>query len=326
MNNVRVVKREHFPFELAGMNNMQPKSSYNTMAVALATGLTLGATALQAAESQDWKAGLISPVANPIYFEDARITSEVRPLFMQHWLPDRFDVNGGSVALGGYVRVSALQLRYAITEKLGFIATKDGYIEFKPKGALQTLHQYGWADLAAGFKYALVDDAEKQLLVTPGLTITIPTGDDEVFQGDGEGEWNLFVSAAKGFDDLHVLGNLGVRLPNDQDEQTTQLHYSLQLDYRVHDLFVPFVCLNGYTVLTEADDRLLGAIRMNTELYDLANFGSTDAKGDTFIVLGTGARSNITKDLSVGVAYEVGTSTRQGVFDSRLTIDSILRF
>lgn len=295
------------------------------MAAALATGLTLTASAATAAE-QDWKAGLISPVANPIYFEDPRITSEVRPIFMQHWLPSRFDINGGSVALDGEVRVYALQLRYAITEKLGFIATKDGYIEFKPKGALANNHGYGFADLAAGFKYALVDDAEKQLLITPGLTITIPTGDDEVFQHDGEGEWNLFVSAAKGFDDLHILGNLGVRIPNDADEQTTQLHYSLQLDYRVHDLFVPFVCLNGYTILSDGDDRLLGAVPLNTEMYDLINFGSTDAKGDTAIVLGTGFRSNLTKEISVGVAYEAGTSTRVGIFDSRLTVDSIIRF
>jgi hypothetical protein len=72
------------------MNYMQPKS-YATMAVAFAAGLTLTTSAAQAAE-QDWKAGLISPVSNPIYFEDARITSEVRPIFMQHWLPSRFDM------------------------------------------------------------------------------------------------------------------------------------------------------------------------------------------------------------------------------------------
>lgn len=316
--------RLNFHFELAGMNYTQPKS-YSTMAVALAAGITLTAAAALAAD-QDWKAGLISPVANPLYFEDARITSEARPVFMQHWLPDRFDIVGGSVPLGGYVRVSALQLRYAITEKLGFIATKDGYIEFKPKGALANNHGYGWADLAAGFKYALVDNADQQLLITPGVTITIPTGDDEVFQHDGEGEWNVFVSAAKGFDKLHVLGNVGVRIPNDQDEQTTQLHYSLQLDYRTCNYFVPFVCLNGFTMLSNGDDRLLGAVPLNTEMYDLINFGSTDVQGYTQIVLGTGFRSDLTKNLSVGVAHEVGTSTRQGIFDSRLTVDSIIRF
>lgn len=321
--------RRRFSVELAGMNYLHPKS-YAPMAVALATGLTLTAHADQAAES-DWKAGLISPVANPIYFEDPRITSEVRPIFMQHWLPSQFDFHGGTAPLDGEVRVYALQLRYALTERLAFIATKDGYIEFKPEGVLAADHAYGFADLAFGFKYALVDSGEHQLLLTPGLTLTIPTGSDDVFQGDGSGEWNLFVSAAKGFNDLHLLGNLGFRIPNNFSEQTAQAHYSLQVDYRVHNLFVPFVCLNGYTMLTEGDDLLpvahgAAVVPLNTEMYDLINYGSSEVAGTTQIVLGGGFRSELTKDLSVGVAYEVGTSTRVGIFDSRLTIDSILRF
>ncbi len=295
------------------------------MAVAIAAGITFSVSGSKAAES-DWKAGLISPVANPIYFEDPRVTSELRPIFMQHWLPERFDFNGGSVALDGEVRVYALQIRYALTEKLGLIATKDGYIEFKPKGALANNHSYGFADLAAGLKYTLVDDAENQLLITPGFTITLPTGDDEVFQGDGDGEWNLFVSAAKGYDAFHVMGNLGFRIPNNFDDQTAQAHYSLQLDYRTCDYFIPFVVLNGWTILSEGNDRLLGAVPLNTEMYDLINFGSTDAGGRTQITLGAGFRSQLTKDVDLGVAYEAGVTSLQGIFDSRLTVDMILRF
>jgi hypothetical protein len=313
-----------FLLELAGMNYLKPKT-YSTLAVAMATGIAFTTTVTNAADS-DWKAGLISPVANPIYFEDPRITSEVRPIFMQHWLPERFDIQGGSVALDGEVRVYALQLRYALTEKLGFIATKDGYIEFKPKGALANNHAYGFADIAAGLKYALVDDAERQLLITPGFTITLPTGDDEVFQGDGDGEWNLFVSAAKGFTDFHVLGNFGFRIPNNFDDQTAQAHYNLQLDYRICDYFIPFVTMSGYTILSEGNDRLLGAVPLNTEMYDLINFGSTDAGGRTQIVLGGGFRSHLTKDIDVGVAYEAGVTSLQGIFGSRLTMDMIFRF
>lgn len=315
--------------ELARMNYLQSKS-YAQLAAALAMGTSLLAAAA-ATEASDWKAGLITPVANPIYFEDARITSEVRPIFMQHWLPSQFDYFGGTAPLDGEVRVYALQLRYALTERLALIATKDGYIEFKPEGVMANDHGYGFADLALGLKYALIDSADHQLLVTPGLTLTIPTGEEDVFQGDGAGEWNLFVSAAKGFDDLHLLGNLGFRIPNDFSEQTAQVHYSLQVDYRTCDYFIPFVCLNGYTMLTDGDDLLpvaSGAVSvpLNTEMYDLINYGSSEVAGTTQIVLGAGLRSELTKDLSIGVAYEVGTSTRVGIFDSRLTIDSILRF
>lgn len=314
----------NFPVELGRMNYLQPKS-YVPVVAALLVGFTFTSHA-DSQGASDWKAGLISPVANPIYFEDPRVTSEVRPIFIQQWLPKQFDFYGGTVPLDGEARVYAVQLRYALTERLGLIATKDGYIEFKPKGALAANHGYGFADLAFGLKYALLECAEHQLLVTPGLTLTVPTGNDEVFQGDGSGEWNLFVSAAKGFDDLHVLGNLGFRIPNNTSEQTVQAHYSLQVDYRLSDYFIPFVCLNGYTTLTDGKDLLLGAVPLNTEMYDLINFGSSEAAGTTQIVLGGGFRSNVTKNLSVGAAYEVGTSTRQGIFDSRLTIDSIFRF
>jgi hypothetical protein len=294
-----------------------------TLAVAIAAGVSVQNT-VAADPKADWKSGLISPVANPIYFEDARITSELRPIFMNHWLPDTFKFAGGSAPLGGEARVYALQIRYALTDKLAFIATKDGYIEFKPNHTLT--EQYGWADLAAGFKYALVDDADKQLLITPGLTITLPTGDKDAFQGDGSGEWNLFVSAAKGWNDLHLLGNLGFRIPNDSSAQTSQAHYSLQLDYRTCDYFIPFIVLNGYTVLSEGDDQLLGAVPLNTEMYDLANFGSTNAKGDTQLTLGGGFRSKLTDSVDVGVAYEAGISDPKGIFDKRVTVDMIWRF
>ncbi len=293
-----------------------------TLAVALAAATSEKTFA--ADHEADWKAGLISPVANPIYFEDARITTEMRPIFIQHWLPDTFKFAGGSAPLGGEARVYALQLRYAINDRLAFIATKDGYIEFKPNHTLT--EQHGWADLAAGFKYALVDDAQKQLLITPGLTITLPTGDKDVFQGDGSGEWNFFVSAVKGWSDLHLLGNLGFRIPNNSGEQTSELHYSLQLDYRTCDYFIPFIVFNGYTVLSEGDDKLLGAVPLNTEMYDLANFGSTNAKGTSQLTIGGGFRSKLTDRLDVGVAYEAGIGDSKGIFDKRLTVDMIVSF
>ena len=46
---------------------------------------------------------------------------------------------------------------------------------------------------------------------------------------------------------------------------------------------------------------------------DLINYGSSEVAGTTQIVLGAGLRSNLTKEFSVGVAYEVGTSTHVGI-------------
>lgn len=305
---------------------MKMKSPLNltTGASALALALTTVTTFAADQKAATWLDKTISPVANPIFFEDAKINSEVHPFYMFHWLPSTFDYAGGSVPLDGQVQVMAVQLRYAVNDRLAIIATKDGYIQFQPDQTLS--RSYGWADLAAGLKYAVIDDRENALLVTPGFTITVPTGSTAVFQGDGSGEENIFVSVAKGFGNFHLLGNAGVRIPNNFAEQTAQLHYSLQADYFVHQYFIPFAVLNGFTCLSNGKDRLLGSVPLNTEMYDLINFGSTDVSGRTMLTVGGGFRSRLLENLDVGVAYEAGVVDPVGIFDSRVTMDLVWRF
>ncbi len=292
--------------------------------VPLLAAVCTGTTGAQSMDDGDWLDKAISPVTSPIYFEDPRITTEVRPIFINQWMPDTYHFEGGSVPLGGSVRVYAVQLRYALTERLGLIATKDGYIEFLPDNTLSD--GYGWANLTAGFKYALVDNRESELIVTPGLTIEVPIGSYDVSQGRGDGLWNAFVSAEKGWGDFHVTGNVGFLIPNNFDEQTAQAHYSLQLDYYVCQYFIPFFAVNGVTVMSEGENLLLGAVPLNTEMYDLIDFGSTHAAGRTQLTVGGGARSKLTKKLDLGVAYEVGVTDAIGILDRRVTVDLIWRF
>jgi len=290
-----------------------------------ALGLALATRAVQGQSTDsDWKTQTISPVANPIYFEDPQIDSEVRPVYLDHFLPGTFHYNGGTAPLGGDVQVFALQLRYAVSDRLAIIATKDGYIESQPNHTLP--HTYGWANISAGLKYALIDDKSDNFILTPGFTIELPTGNKNVFQGRGAGLWNVFASAEKGWGDFHVTGNLGFLIPNDFGAQTAEAHYSLQLDYHVCQYFIPFVVANGYTVLTEADHNYLAGVPLNTEFDDLSDLGSTGASGNTQIILGTGFRSRLLKNLDVGVAYEFGATQPQGIFGSRITADMIYRF
>ena len=302
------------------------KPAARRLAETLAAAALLAGPLASAAETPagSWLDNAISPVVNPVYFEDPRITSEARPIFMEHFLPDTFQFKGGSAPLGGDLRLYALQLRFALSDRLAVIATKDGYIEFRPDHTLA--HGYGWADLAAGLKYALVDDREHQFILTPGFTIAVPTGSTDVMQGRGSGEWNLFVSTEKGWDKFHATANVGFRIPNDFSAQTAQLHYSLQFDYYVHRYFIPFIALNGYTVLSEGEHRLLNAVPLNAEMYDLINFGSTDAQGTTQLTFGGGVRSRILPKLDLGAAYEIGIVDPKGIFDARVTADLIWRF
>ena len=302
------------------------KSITNTTGPAGAAALVLAATTtgVYGADNSSWLDNTISPVANPIYFEDAKITSEVHPVYMYHFLPDTFHFAGGSVPLGGDVQVMAVQARYAVNDRLAIIATKDGYVQFQPDHTLNS--RYGWADLTAGLKYAVVDDKDNQLLVTPGFTITVPTGSTDVWQGHGSGAENVFVSAEKGFDKFHIMANVGAVIPNDFDQNTAQLHYSLQLDYYVHQYFIPFFALNGNTILSDGTQKLLGVVPLNTEGYDLINFGSSQASGTTQLTVGGGFRSRLLKNLDIGASYEAGVIDPVGIFDSRVTVDLIWRF
>jgi hypothetical protein len=260
----------------------------------------------------DWKENTISPVTNPIFFEDPVIRTEIRPIFAYHRIDKDFITNGGDA------EVYALQIRYAVTDRLAIIATQDGYMNINP-GSGGNLS--GWLDIAAGVKYALIDNKEKNFILTPGLTFSIPTGSTEIFHGRGSGEWNFFTSAEKGWGDFHLLGNLGLRVPNDTNEQSTILHYSLHADYRVCRLFIPFVEANGWTVLHHGDN-----LPLTSEGYDVFNFGSSKAGNVTQFTIGGGFRSRLTKNLDLGVAYEKAVADPYGVTDDRFTFDVCIRF
>lgn len=271
-----------------------------------------GATTVSGA---DWKTAPVSPVTNPVFFEDPNIRTEIRPIFLYHNMDENFLAGEGRAIL------AAAQLRWAVNDRLAVIATKDGYVDIEFDDAPGLSHS-GWADLAFGLKYALIRSDEHKFVLTPGLTFEIPTGDDEVFQGNGDGEWNPFVSAAKGWGNFRILGNVGGRIPNNQEEETAQLHYSLQFDYNVCQWFVPFVSINAFTVLTEGENPL----PLDEEGFDLINFGAPDAGGHTQAAAGVGFRSRLHKNAELGFAYERGLDGGDGFFDDRFTVDLIVHF
>lgn len=263
-------------------------------------------------QSSDWKADAVSPVTNPIFFEDPHVNSEIRPIFAWH------DTLGDDLGTGGAAQLYAIQARWAVTDRLAIIATKDGYINLDPDVGIADTG--GWADLAAGVKYAVIDDREAQFILTPGLTIELPTGNSRVFQGNGDGAWNPFISAGKGFGNLRILANIGGIIPNNGDRGTPA---ALLGSDRLHDLplLIPFVAWNAFTVLSEGE-----GLGVNFEGFDLFNFGSTKASGYTQSVLGVGFRSRIIDHLDFGFAYEFPISQPEGIFGDRFTVDFIWRF
>ncbi len=71
--------------------------------------------------------------------ETPYITTQARPLYLRPQFPNRFVTEGGSV------NFIALQLRLALSERLGFIANPDGVL--RPGGRVRALpHVAGFTD------------------------------------------------------------------------------------------------------------------------------------------------------------------------------------
>ena len=263
------------------------------------------------AQGESWKDKTIEPVTIPFYFEAPQVNTQLRPVFIHHEIPSSF-------LGGGTANVYGSQVRWAVNDRLALIATKGGICDLDMPEV--GINETGWADFGFGLKYVAVDDEENQLLVTPGLKLELPSGSGGIFQNNGDGEWNVFVSAMKGFDDLHFTGSVGARIPNDNNEESSFLHWSAQVDYYTCKWFIPFVALNSFTVLSGGD----GATPV--EGYDLINFGSAAAEGDTYSALGFGFRSKLHERVDLGVSYENGVGSKEGIMDERYIVDMIITF
>lgn len=253
------------------------------------------------------------PLGQPLYFESPFNDSGLRLLYLRHNFSDDSTLQGGNVT------VYALQARLALSDRLAFIATKDGYSELE-SGILQ---DEGWNDLAAGIKYVLHFDKEKQYVVTPGIRYQAENGHRGILQG-GVDEVSPFVSVAKGYDDLHVLANLTLRLPLDGDEGNTVGHWDVHVDYDLNPgaqaVVAPLFELHGVHYL---DD---GASALNVGGLDYTNLGS-QPKEDFVCWAGIGARVEVDTKYEVGLCYEFAlTDPDDDIMESRITFDLIARF
>ncbi len=253
------------------------------------------------------------PLGQPIYFESPFNDTGLRALYLKH------DFSSGSTMQGGDVTIYAVQARLALTDRLAFIATKDGYSDMN-SGILQ---DEGWNDLAAGFKYVAVADTKENFVLTPGIRYMAENGTRGILQG-GVDEVSPFVSAAKGFDNLHLLGNVTLRVPLDSGDGNTVGHWDLHADYDVNPkdraVFAPLFELHGVHYLSDGDSAL------NVGGLDYTNLGSQPA--DSFVCwAGIGARLEYENKYEFGACYEFAlTDPDKDIMDTRITIDFCVRW
>lgn len=274
------------------------------------------------------------PITSPTLVDSALPTSSIRPLFLYQNLPDRVSSTLGKLPVGGDFQVYAVQLEYAFTERFSFTAVKDGYIDFNPDSTLS--EEDGWANLAAGFKWAFLYDPVSETAASLQLIIEAPTGNDDVWQGEGDGVAIPSVSFLKLWDRLQLGSTLGFRLPFDTDAESTSLFYGGHLSYAVTDRFFPLVEFNWYHVLDEGDggnrfDSQVGGLVpgvVEFEGGDLVNFGASNASENRdFLSLGVGFRYRALDSLDVGFAFEFPLlDDEDGIMENRFIVDAVWRF
>lgn len=268
------------------------------------------ATFVEHHERGTWRERLVDPVSAPTTFESALIESNVEPILLAQSFPS------DSIFDGGGFSVVAVQARFAVTDRLAIIATKDGWIQLDPDTGDD---ESGLADIAAGVKYAWIDDPESGVLVTPGITLELPLGDDDVFQDQGDGILRPFLSAAKDYGEVDLQTNVGYSFPFDDDEDVSSVDYHLHVSYEATETFSPLVEFNGITYTSDGD-----ALPVDFEGGDLINLGAADVSGNTFFTAALGFRWRLTPHLLLGATYEEPLTSREDLMDSRLIVDLVV--
>ena len=193
----------------------------------------------------------IRPITSPTLFDLAVPRTQLHGIFMHQSFPSTLNTTIGEVPVDGDFQLYALQLEYALTDTVSLVATKDGYIDLNPDSTLS--EDSGFANLAAGVKWAFIYDPEDRFAVSLTTQVEIPTGNGDVFQGTGDGALLPSLSLLKLYDRFQFAGTLGLHLPFDTDEESTTLFSSAHLSYALTDRIFPLVELNYFRVLDEGD-------------------------------------------------------------------------
>ena len=265
----------------------------------------------------------VPPITNPYFNEPAQIRTEIRPLYFYNKLPDDF-VSVAGFKSGGDLHVVTVQGRAAITDRLAFIFTKNGYADLEFDELLPS--DDGALNVSLGAKYAALALPKSHTYLTGGLRYEGPSGDLESgtidLQGGGDGLFDLFLSFESVlWERIGVQTSTGFNMAVDRDHDATSYHAALHVDYEVVRGLFGVLETNVMTVLDEGDrtdSSLLGSF----EGYDVLSFGSTDA--GTVATMGFGARYRLGRNAIFGLAYEIPITQREDLIDFRIGLDFVL--
>lgn len=275
------------------------------------------------------------PVTNPVLNDLAIPRTKIHPFMIHQTMPSTIDTILGQVPVGGDLQVYALQAEWAVTERFALLANKDGYIVFDPSDTLTKTS--GWANLGVGAKYAWLYQPEKGVASSIQLAYEIPSGDTDVWQGTGDGQFVPTLFFLKSSTRWQFQNAFGARIPVD-DSDSTFIYDSVHLGYHLTPWFYPLMEVNWIRVANAGDGQnrfgaqaggLVPAIA-NFEAGDLVNWGAANAETfNDLVTLGLGFRINCPKmdNVDFGAAWEFPlTDENATILEDRWTFDVEIAF
>jgi hypothetical protein len=153
----------------------------------------------------------------------------------------------------------------------------------------------------------------------------MPVGTPKALQGNGDGEFNLYVTGGtQVLDNGHWISAAGIRLPSDPNDESTSVYWSNHFDRRlvsISDRLYAFTEFNWYHWTGSGAGGVPGV-----EGLDFFNLGSTGVAGNDIVTGAFGLKVKTRDYNEIGVAFEAPLTERRDVIDNRLTVDWIIRY
>ncbi|MBA4186519.1 MAG: hypothetical protein C0467_00730 [Planctomycetaceae bacterium] len=266
--------------------------------------------------------GFISPVTNPLLFEDPRALTEVRPIFMYQSIP-----NGQPDFRGGSAYYYGLQGRLAVTDRLSFVFNKLGGVTLSPGSGSAYEGGTGFAELWLGPKYTFLRKEDTGSLMAGGLQFQIPVGSSNVYQDTGSLSLVPYLTYGQTFGRDFKIGSfntlIGTGFSFATDSVRSDYYYlsaHLDLDVMSKHKFYPLVEMNWLYYTNNGN-----GLTMGSEGRDLFNFGG-QVKNTGMLTAAIGARYKFSECVQLGGAFEFPLAGPKDIFQYRATIDLIWRY
>lgn len=329
------------------------------MMLTMALIFTAGTTVF--ADTENPFSQYIKPITNPVFFDDVQNRTYIHVITILQQLPNHIKIDaevpllaplvgrGGKLRLreelDGDLQLTAVRINYAINERFSLIAAQDGYVDFEPDHTLDSGN--GWANLAVGFKGAIIYDPDDKFILSGKVLFGINNGDSEVFQGNGSGNVVPSLSFLKGWDKFQLQGTIGSKIPYNHNDESTMLYSSWHASYAVTREIFPLIELNYWRAIRNGNRNisksridssyrplglpvlpLVSAAHTRFEGGDVINLGSPSATSHrNFVTIALGCRFRYFDCLDVGVSWETPlTKQNQGLMKNRYSLDIVYYF